>query len=134
MERNNMYENGIPHFDGHNYEFQIRMMKTYIHAHGFQVWKSIVDGYKEPTVLPTNENGKKFNLNNSKATNAHLNVLCDSVYNKVIHCKFAKEIWDKLQNIYEGDSKFKETKTQNYKGHFEQLKIKEDEDIASYFL
>jgi hypothetical protein len=63
-----------------------------------------------------------------------MNGLCESVYTKVIHCKSDKEIWDKLQNIYEGDSKVKATKLQTYKGRFEQLNIMEDENIASFFL
>jgi hypothetical protein len=76
----------------------------------------------------------KLNENNSKAKNALLNGLSDTVFTKFAHCKFAKEIWDKLRNIYEGDSKFKETKIQTYRGQFKQLKMKEDEDIATYFL
>jgi hypothetical protein len=56
------------------------------------------------------------------------------VYTKVIHCSFAKEIWDKLQNIYEEDSKVKETKLQTCKGQLKQLKMKKDENIAAYFL
>ena len=73
----------------------------------------------------------KRSLNNFKAKNALLNGLGESIYTKVIHCKSAKEIWDKLQNIYEGDSKVKETKLQTYRGQFEQLKMKEDEYIAA---
>jgi hypothetical protein len=86
------------------------------------------------TVPPTNERAIKLRKNNSKATNALLNGLCELVYTKFIHCKSAKEIWDKLQNIYEGDSKVKATKIQTYIGQFEQLKMKEDENIAAYFL
>jgi hypothetical protein len=56
------------------------------------------------------------------------------IYTKFIHCSFVKEIWDKLQNIYEGDSKVKATKLQTYIGQFEQLKMKNNENIASYFL
>jgi hypothetical protein len=51
-----------------------------------------------------------------------------------MHCKSTKYIWYKLQNIYEGDSKVKAAKFQTYRGRFEQLKMKEDENIASYFL
>jgi hypothetical protein len=76
----------------------------------------------------------KLGENNSKAINALLNGLSDTVFTKVAHCKFAKEIWDKLRNIYEGDSKVKIAKLQTYRGQFEQLKTKEDEDIAAYFL
>jgi hypothetical protein len=134
MERNNMYKNGIPQFDGQNYAFWRRRMKTYVQAHGFDVWKSVVDGYKEPATPPTDNDGKKLSQNNSRAKNAILNGLVDSVYVKVMHCDSAKEIWDKLQNVYEGDAKVKEAKLQTYRGQFEQLKMKEDENIAAYFL
>jgi hypothetical protein len=73
----------------------------------------------------------KLGENNSKAKNALLNGLSDTVFTKVAHCKYTKEIWDKLQNIYEGDKKVKEAKLQTYRGQFEQLKIKEDHNIAA---
>jgi hypothetical protein len=130
MERNNMYKNGIPQFDGQKYAFWSRRMKTYIQAQGFEIWKSVVDGYKEPTFPPTNERAIKLKKNNSKATNALLNGLCESIYTEVIHRKFAKEIWDKIQNLYEGYSKVKEAMVQTYRGQFKQLTMKEDEDIA----
>jgi hypothetical protein len=76
----------------------------------------------------------KLVQNNSKAKSALMNGLGESIFTKVAHCKYTKDIWDKLQNIYEGDSKVKETKMQNYRGQLEQLKMKEDENIATYFL
>jgi hypothetical protein len=109
-------------------------MKAYIQAHGFQVWQSIVDGYIAPTVPPTSDKAVKLSENNSKAINALLNGLSDTIFTKVAHCNSAKEIWDKLRNIYEGDSKVKTIKLQTYRGHFKQLKMKEDEDITTYFL
>jgi hypothetical protein len=134
MESTNSYKNGIPQFDGQKYAFWSIKMKTYIQAHGFQVWQSIVDGYTTPTVPPTNDKAMKLGENNSKAINALLNGLSDTIFTKVAHCKSAKEIWDKLRNIYEGDSKVKVAKLQTYRGQFEQLKMKEDEDITTYFL
>jgi hypothetical protein len=76
----------------------------------------------------------KLGENNFKAKNAPLNGLSDTVFTKVAHCKSAKEIWDKLQNIYEGDTKVKATKIQTYRGQFEQIKMKEDDNIEAYFL
>jgi hypothetical protein len=76
----------------------------------------------------------KLGESNSKAKKALLNGLSDTIFTKFAQCKYAKEIWDKLREIYEGDSKFKETKIQTYKGQFKQLKMKEDEDIPAYFL
>jgi hypothetical protein len=134
MESTNSYKNGIPQFDGQKYAFWSIRMRTYIQAQGFQVWQSIVDGYTTPAVPPTNDKAVKLGENNSKATNALLNGLSDTVFTKVAHCKSTKEIWDKLQNIYEGDTKVKAAKLQTYRGQFEQLKMKEDEDITAYFL
>jgi hypothetical protein len=44
--------------------------------------------------------------------NTLLNGLIDTIFTKVRHCKSTKEILDKLRNIYEGDTKVKETKLQ----------------------
>jgi hypothetical protein len=108
-------------------------MNTYIQAQGFDIWKSIVDGYTVPTVPQTNDKAVKLSQNNCKATNSLLNGLSETIFTKVAHCKSAKEIWDKLRNIYEGDSKAKEAKLQTYRGQFEQLKMKEDENIVAFF-
>jgi hypothetical protein len=109
-------------------------MKTYIKTQGFEIWQSIVYGYIAPVVPPTNDKAVKLGQKNSKATNALLNGLNETISTKVAHCKSAKEIWYKLRNIYEGDSKFKEAKLQTYRGQFEHVKMKEDENIAAYFL
>jgi hypothetical protein len=60
MERNNLYKNGIPQFNEQKYAFWSIRMKTYIQAHGFEIWKSIVDGYTTPTVSPINDKGVKL--------------------------------------------------------------------------
>jgi hypothetical protein len=48
-----------------------------------------------------------------------------------MHCHSTREIWDKLQNVYEGYVKVKEAKLWTYRGQFEQLEMKESEDIAT---
>jgi hypothetical protein len=94
----------------------------------------VVDGYKAPTIPPTDKDGKKLEENNSRATSALLNGLSKSIYTKVMHCDSAKDIWVKLKNVYEGDEKVKEAKLQIFREKFEQLKMNEDENIVSYFL
>jgi hypothetical protein len=59
-----MYKNGIPQFDGQNYGFWSIRMKTYIQAHGFEIWQSIVDGYTTPTIPPRNDKVMKLGQNN----------------------------------------------------------------------
>ncbi len=51
-----------------------------------------------------------------------------------MHCTLAKEIWDKLKTVYEGDTKAKSVKLQTYRTQFEGLKMEESEDIATFFL
>jgi hypothetical protein len=126
--------NGTSVFDGMNYSLWRRRLKFFLKSHGFDVWQAIMDCYKALTTPPTNKDGKKLCENNSKAMNSILSGMVSSVYVKVMHCDSAKDIWDKLQNVYEGDEKFKGAKLQTYRGKFEQLEMKEGEDIATYFL
>src|SRR5277367_961189 len=51
---------------------------------------------------------------------------------KVRHCTSAKDIWDKLNNVYEGDVKVKKAKLQTHRRKFEQLCMKEEENIVGY--
>jgi hypothetical protein len=60
MESTNSYKNGIPHFYGQKYTFWSIRKKTYIQAQGFEIWQSIVDGYRVPAVPPTNDKAVKL--------------------------------------------------------------------------
>lgn len=51
-----------------------------------------------------------------------------------MHCKSAKDMWDMLKNIYEGDDKVKKAKLQTHQRQFESLNMKKEENIASYLL
>ncbi|XP_059078112.1 uncharacterized protein LOC131067887 [Cryptomeria japonica] len=122
-----------PIFDGTNYAFWSIKMKAYL-ALGYDVWQSVVDGYTPSSTPPTDTTGKRKSENNAKAEHALLCSLADSEFTKVMHCKSAKEIWNKLKGIYEGNEKVREAKLQSLRMKYESLKMKEDEDIAAYFL
>ena len=66
--------------------------------------------------------------------NALLSGQCESEFIKVMHSKTTKEIWDTFENIHEGDKKVNMAKLQTYRAQFENVKMNEDEDIASFFL
>jgi hypothetical protein len=87
---------GAPVFDGNNYTFLNKRMKNNLQTQGFDVWKSVVDGYSAPVTPPTNKHGKKLSENNSKDKGTILSSLVDSVFVKVMHCDSAKYLWDKL--------------------------------------
>ena len=121
-------------FDGSNYAFWSIRMRAYIEAQGIEIWKSIKNGYKVPNTVPIDADELAQYNNNSKAENHLLGAIDEFVFNKVMNCPSAKEMWDKLQTIYEGDSKVKEAKLQTYRGQFEHLRMNEDEDIVAYIL
>ena len=102
---------GTPLFDGLNYAFWSIRMKVYLQAQGIDIWKMIVNTYNIPSTTSTTTATDHKNFeDNSKAMNALLSGLTETVFVKVMHCETAKEIWDKLINIYEGDDKIKGAK------------------------
>ena len=66
--------------------------------------------------------------------NALLSGQCESEFIKVMHSVTAKEIWDTLESIHEGDKNVKATKLQARRAHFENIKMNEEEDFANLFL
>ena len=51
-----------------------------------------------------------------------------------MQCNIEKENLEKIKKIYEGYEKFKNSKMQTFSTQFEMLKMKEEEDIATYFI
>ena len=79
-------------------------------SQGVDVWQVVLNEYKNPTTIPTDATGKKIYASNSKVMYAILGGLVGSKLVKVMHCESAKELWDKLKNIYEGDVKVNNAK------------------------
>jgi hypothetical protein len=71
---------------------------------------------------------------NSKPRHVILETLAPTIASNVMFCNTAKEVWDKLKSIYEGDPKVKKVKLQRHRAEFENLKMNEKEDIVTYFL
>jgi hypothetical protein len=119
-QQEGMSSNKAPLFNGGGYALWKIRMKSYMLALGFDVWKSVVDGYTAPTTPPTDTAGKNICNDNSRVVNAILGGLTNSICVKVMHCKSAKEIWDKLEVVYEGNKK---SRKPNYKPIELSLKI-----------
>jgi hypothetical protein len=63
---------GIPKFDGEDYAFWRRRMKTYVQEQGFDVWRAVVNGYKAPTTPSMDKYGKKLEDDNARAKKCSL--------------------------------------------------------------
>ena len=53
-------------------------------------------------------------------------------FDKIKDCKNTYEMWNKLQEIYGGDDNVRREKAKNLRGKFDQMKMREDENIAKY--
>ena len=115
----------VPIFNGDDHDFWSVRMRIHSMSIGLDVWMSVEIGYIYPKSPPTNLEGIKQFGNNSKVVNAILARLARTGFSKVMHCKTTKEIWDKLQTIYDGDIKVKRAKLHIFKTQFESLKKKE---------
>jgi hypothetical protein len=74
-----------------------------------------VTGYTTPKTLPIDNIGNKDSEHNEKAMNSILCGLLELYFFKVMHCESKKDIWEKIQNIYEGDDKVKKGKLQTHR-------------------
>jgi hypothetical protein len=133
-QQEGLSSNKEPLFNEGGYSLWKIRMKRYMLALGFDVWKSVVDGYTVRATLRTDIAGKNICNDNSRAINVILGGLKIYIFVKVMHCKSAKEIWDKVEVIYERDINVKEDKLKIYRSQFENLKMKEEENIGEYLL
>jgi uncharacterized lipoprotein YehR (DUF1307 family) len=134
MDDHEHISNGIQKFDGINYAYWSDILETYLTALGVDIWYSVVNGYVIPNNAPTDPNKMKIMSCNSKAKRVILAALAPTIASKVMGCSTTKDVWDKLKSIYEGDPKVKQVKLQRHRAEFENLKMNEKEDIATYFL
>ena len=66
---------------------------------------------------------------NAKTKYLLICALSKSEYDKIISCDSVKEIWDKLQVLYEGTDKVKETKISMLVHQYEMYKMLEHKNI-----
>jgi hypothetical protein len=96
------YENGVPLFSGQNglnYEIWSRSMKIFLQEWGNYIWLSIIIGYNSSKMEKTIDN-KELKKNNKIEMDFIWEGFPNPVREKVGKFSSAKEIWDKLHEIY----------------------------------
>ena len=53
-------------------------------------------------------------------------------FDEVKDCKTSYEMWNKMKDIYGGDDNLKRAKEESLRGKFDQMRMREDENIAKY--
>ncbi|MQM16315.1 hypothetical protein Taro_049271 [Colocasia esculenta] len=124
-----------PFFDGFDYAYWKNRMQVFLRAQNYELWK-IVD--KGPDELPEDESlWTKDQINKSTLSWSAMNMMQCAIhpkeYSRVSSCKSAKEMWDKLQLIYDGTFEVRETKASILVSEYEMFKMKSDETISEMF-
>jgi len=104
-----------PIFEGTNFVYWKVRVTAYLQSPGIEVWDIIDTGCTFPSTTPTDPAEKKKYETNAKGVNTLLGCLSQSEFVKVMQCKSAKEIWDKIVRSYEGDEQVKRVKLQTLK-------------------
>jgi len=73
-------------------------------------------------------------LGNSKALNALFNGVDKNILRLIKQCTVAKDAWEILKTVHEGNTKVKSAKIQLLTTKFENLKMLENESIQDYYL
>ena len=107
-------------------------MENYLKALGVDAWLAFFNGYQVPKNPPIDIDQTKLFSCNSKPPHIIMDGFSRTIKSKVMSCTIAKEYWDKLKTMYEGDDKIKQVKLQKYRVQFENLKMDEKEDSVTY--
>ncbi|CAM8938235.1 unnamed protein product [Rhodiola kirilowii] len=85
----------------------------------------------KPEALWTEEEDKA-SMGNSKAMNAIFSAVDENIMKLIINCEVAKEAWDILETAFEGTDKVQNSRMQAVTTKFEEMKMKESENITEY--
>ncbi|EOY14313.1 Uncharacterized protein TCM_033687 [Theobroma cacao] len=99
-----------PLFNGENYIYWKKRMKNFVLASDYGVWRTIIDGPYKPTKEEKEWDTSNMNMIqlNAKAIHTLFRTLDDKDYKRVSKCESTKEIWQKLEELYEETKKEEE--------------------------
>ena len=101
---------------------------------GADVEVSIAEGYTpHPKIRAPTDEEKKACEANGKVLRTITATLNDGEYSKVMDCQTAKEIWDRLESIYQGDGKIKEAKLKVHIRNYDALKMGDNVTVHDFF-
>ncbi|GKB70706.1 trichome birefringence-like protein 35 [Tanacetum coccineum] len=122
-------------FDGENYRLWAIKMETYLQA--LDLWEAVEEDYKI-TPLPENatvaqiKSHKDKKTKKSKAKAALDAGVSTTIFTKIMNLTSAKDIWDYLKEVYEGDERIQGMKALNLIREFELQRMKESKTIKEY--
>eukprot|EP00253_Pinus_taeda_P029506 PITA_29506 len=134
-----IYNTQLPQFNGKNYDYWEITMRALFASQ--DLWEFIEDGFEEPTdenefnnlTQGDKERLKSYKNKDSKALLFLYQAVHGSVFPRIAAAKTSKEAWKTLKTAYQGMEKVKTAKLQLLRRDFENLCIKESDNIDSFF-
>jgi hypothetical protein len=125
-----------PYFDGEDYCMWSDKMRNHLTSLHESIWDIVEFGAQAPQV--GNEDYDSDEVDqirhvNSQATSILLAPLCREEYNKVQGLKNAKEIWDVLKTVHEGDEATKITKREMIEGELGRFVLNKGEEPQAMY-
>ncbi|XP_059315394.1 uncharacterized protein LOC132066004 [Lycium ferocissimum] len=136
-----------PYFNGEHYCHWKESFKIFVQSTNYQAWIVIKEGPKPIPNVDAKDINTKIDLESHDVTKEQQETLSTNAreiallycarygeeYVKISNCETAKEMWDKLEAIYEGTSKVRETKIDALRHDYEAFSMMHDENIESMF-
>jgi hypothetical protein len=125
-----------PYFDGEDYCLWIDKMRHYLTSLHTSIWDIVEFGAQVPNMGDEgydSDEVAKIRHFNSQATTILLASLCREEYNKVQGLKNAKEIWDVLKTVHEGDEVTKITKRETIEGEHGRFVLNKGEEPQAMY-
>ena len=106
-------------------------MRLHLATVGDTWLKYLDEKYEEPSgTLSINDIVEKKTHNNMMIDIAY--ALSYKEFDDIKDCKSAFDMWKKLEEIYGGDDNVRRAKVESLRGQFDQMRMREDENIAKY--
>jgi hypothetical protein len=125
-----------PCFDGEDYCMWSDKMRHHLTSLHASIWDIVDFGAQVPNVGDEeydSDEVTQIQHFNSQATTILLASLCREEYNKVQGLKSAKEIWDVLKTVHEGDEVTKITKRETIEGELGRFVLNQGEEPQAMY-
>jgi hypothetical protein len=125
-----------PYFDGEDYCMWSDKMRHHLTSLHESIWDIVEFGAQAPKVGDEDydsDEAAQIRHFNSQATSILLAILCREEYNKVQGLKNAKEIWDVLETVHEGDEVTMITKRKTIEGELGRFVLNKGEEPQAMY-
>ncbi|KAK1417486.1 hypothetical protein QVD17_26615 [Tagetes erecta] len=119
----------VPVFKGEGYEHWSLRMKTILRSR--ELWDVVYLGITATADGPQEQ--REVKKKDAQAMTIIQQGIHDSLFSRIAAADSAKDTWDILRIEYQGDSQVQSIKLQGLRRAFENMSMKDDENIGDYF-